>query len=967
MGGFSSFFGSGGHNQQRQGNTSSFDLPDWYNDIQEDNVNRAWELTNQPFERYPTEERFAPLTEDEQAAFEQFRTVGEEGLPYLREGADMLSQAGNRAFQGPTTENIQSFMNPFQQAFTDVRKREAVNDFDATRRNILSQAAHSDAFGGSGRYILEAKNYENIQDRWGDIQKEDMAQNFYNAQNQFNTANQMGMAAGTQLGNMGSTMQNYFLQGANALLGSGQQQRAYEQQQRDFDFSEFMREYQQPYEQIGFMSNVINSVPLQMFPYHSSGTTSQQNRGNVGSGIAGLVGGFLSDERTKENKKKVGEMKDGTPIYTYNYKGNPMTHMGVMAQDIEKKTPEAVGERGGYKTVDYSKIKRYSSGGEVKADVQDPVGAQDNPFLSLAELILNIKGSNQPSPEGMPQVKMLEGPEGNGSGVGGMLGSGLRTLGSDAGLWGGMSSSGINWSSGRMPVQPGFAEGGEVEREDMNWIQRAWDVFTDDDDFSALPQLPEEPSILDQIGGFAGDTLGGHIENSARPFRQLDQKISDTVNPIKQAVAEHANSLDVAGGIQNASKSVTDMVMNSGDNPFNRSINSAKEAAIQKMNEIEEAFSDGSLKNASKELKEAMVRDYKKAEDFVNNFDSYMRRKMTETMQGETVGDKVEGFLRPVAEKLSGASDWLEENVLDPATRMSREASNKSYGDYSGSRLERAGKATLDNVMGTLVTPFALVNSLGDAAQEGVDFLTTDPSEGNARENLLAGAMSGMISEEPRDGVADYMRDQRRNKNGPGISTIQPEKFDAIVNASQNTVRNSAPRDRSLLETMFAGNKSDLEQKKLDYFRRGLISSAMNGDGLGRALLSGADAYHSAEETMENKALEKQKLANESLAASSLAFQRQMAGRKAQADAQKSMIDLEALSKYGTTQEQQMAHMNSMEKEAFKQYVQVEAMKAFQEQRPMPPINQLLAGFRGMGQEGYGGTPYATDDQVNLD
>ena len=45
-------------------------------------------------------------------------------------------------------------------------------------------------------------------------------------------------------------------------------------------------------------------------------------------------------------------------IYTYKYKNDPVkTHMGVMAQDIEKTRPDAVVEIGGFKAVDYSKVQ----------------------------------------------------------------------------------------------------------------------------------------------------------------------------------------------------------------------------------------------------------------------------------------------------------------------------------------------------------------------------------------------------------------------------------------------------------------------------------------------------------------------------------------------------------------------------------------------------------------------------------
>ena len=66
----------------------------------------------------------------------------------------------------------------------------------------------------------------------------------------------------------------------------------------------------------------------------------------------------FSDKRVKEDIKKVGKTDEGMPIYTYKYKGSPKTQMGVMAQDVKKKKPSALGPvLGGIMTVDYSKIK----------------------------------------------------------------------------------------------------------------------------------------------------------------------------------------------------------------------------------------------------------------------------------------------------------------------------------------------------------------------------------------------------------------------------------------------------------------------------------------------------------------------------------------------------------------------------------------------------------------------------------
>lgn len=91
--------------------------------------------------------------------------------------------------------------------------------------------------------------------------------------------------------------------------------------------------------------------------------TNAQN-GAMG-GLFGTLGGaaikyglpLLSDARAKKNIQRVGKTDEGTPIYTYQYKGGGPIMMGVMAQELEKKHPEAVVEApGGMKMVNYGMV-----------------------------------------------------------------------------------------------------------------------------------------------------------------------------------------------------------------------------------------------------------------------------------------------------------------------------------------------------------------------------------------------------------------------------------------------------------------------------------------------------------------------------------------------------------------------------------------------------------------------------------
>lgn len=87
----------------------------------------------------------------------------------------------------------------------------------------------------------------------------------------------------------------------------------------------------------------------------------QANRTNLGGLFTGIGQGIgsliMSDERTKKDKEKVGEV-EGMGLYEFRYKGEPKSkpkHIGLMAQEVEKKKPGAVKTIGGVKHVDYSK------------------------------------------------------------------------------------------------------------------------------------------------------------------------------------------------------------------------------------------------------------------------------------------------------------------------------------------------------------------------------------------------------------------------------------------------------------------------------------------------------------------------------------------------------------------------------------------------------------------------------------
>lgn len=74
--------------------------------------------------------------------------------------------------------------------------------------------------------------------------------------------------------------------------------------------------------------------------------------GALGRGASGLtslatsLGGWLSDARAKENIRPVGLLHNGQTVYAYNYKDGSPTHIGLLAQEVARDRPEAVGNFG---------------------------------------------------------------------------------------------------------------------------------------------------------------------------------------------------------------------------------------------------------------------------------------------------------------------------------------------------------------------------------------------------------------------------------------------------------------------------------------------------------------------------------------------------------------------------------------------------------------------------------------------
>lgn len=150
---------------------------------------------------------------------------------------------------------------------------------------------------------------------------------------------------------MAPQMQQAEMFDANSALKSGLMQDAYNQSLIDADMQKYYETENMDADALSKYSAFAEGIGSM------GGTGSQaqsQNPGFLGA-LGGLlqIGSLFSDRHMKENIRRVGQTDAGVPIYTYNYKGSPVTHMGVMADEV----PHAItGEINGFKTVDYARV-----------------------------------------------------------------------------------------------------------------------------------------------------------------------------------------------------------------------------------------------------------------------------------------------------------------------------------------------------------------------------------------------------------------------------------------------------------------------------------------------------------------------------------------------------------------------------------------------------------------------------------
>lgn len=130
-----------------------------------------------------------------------------------------VQEVGVGSFTRPGT--AEAYMSPYQQAVTDIEKREATRASNIMKQQQQAQAVQQGAFGGGRSAIVEAERQRNLAQQLGDIQARGGQAAFTQAQQQFNAENlQAGLQA--QLANQQAYQQAQQAREQSRQFGYGQ-------------------------------------------------------------------------------------------------------------------------------------------------------------------------------------------------------------------------------------------------------------------------------------------------------------------------------------------------------------------------------------------------------------------------------------------------------------------------------------------------------------------------------------------------------------------------------------------------------------------------------------------------------------------------------------------------------------------------------------------------------------------------
>ena len=229
----------------------------------------------------------AGMTPAQQAAIQ----LGISGVgayqPMMEAGAATLGQ-GVAALQPGA---YQQYMNPYVDQVVDQSLADLQRQADMERQRIGSAAVQGGAFGGSRQAVAEQELQRNTADAFARQSGQLRAQAFESAQDRAQQGAELFGKLGLQQAAMGESAQAAQARDVGILSQLGGQEQAQQQAEIDAQRATALERQFEPYQRIGFMSDIFRGVPSTTSTLTSSTSPSPSivsQLGGLGMGIAGL-------------------------------------------------------------------------------------------------------------------------------------------------------------------------------------------------------------------------------------------------------------------------------------------------------------------------------------------------------------------------------------------------------------------------------------------------------------------------------------------------------------------------------------------------------------------------------------------------------------------------------------------------------------------------------------------------------
>ena len=176
-------------------------------------------------------------------------------------------------------QQISQYLNPYQQYVTDEIARQS----QMMQNQIGAQAIGAGAFGGGREGVQQAELQGRTLSEMGRAQ----AQGFQTALGAAQRQQQVGLAAGQQLGQMGALQQQMSQQDINQLMGAGGVQRQLAQAALDAQRQSTLQQQYEPYQRAEFLANLYAAGPkTQSGVTMGTAPTTSPLAQSIGTGIA---------------------------------------------------------------------------------------------------------------------------------------------------------------------------------------------------------------------------------------------------------------------------------------------------------------------------------------------------------------------------------------------------------------------------------------------------------------------------------------------------------------------------------------------------------------------------------------------------------------------------------------------------------------------------------------------------------